>query len=90
MEKYFKYKKDEKKKKIKKIDKSLNFLEKLQDFNFKEEDLENRANNIEPQFKFENQEIKTLTNIDKKYFRRKAKKNNSVCVNKNESPFWFK
>ena len=89
MEKYFKYKKDEKNKIIKKIDKSLNFLEKLEECNITDENLENRADNIEPKFKYKNQGIKTLTDIDKKYFIRKLRKNKTVCV-KNDSSFPFK
>ena len=89
LEKYFKYKKVEKNKIIKKIDKSLNFLEKLEECNITDENLENRADNIEPKFKYKNQGIKSLTDMDKKFFIRKLRKNKTVCV-KNDSSFPFK
>ena len=89
LEKYFKYKKVEKNKIIKKIDKSLNFFEKLEECNITDEILENRADNIEPKFKYKNQGTKTLTDMDKKYFIRKLRKNKTVCV-KNDSSFPFK
>ena len=79
LEKYFKYKKDEKKRINKRIPAQLNFLEKLEVL--QEEELENRANNIEPVFKYEKQDIKTLTNIDKIYFQKKDKKRNSISYN---------
>ena len=66
LEKYFKYKKEEKKKSNKKIPIHLNFFEQLEII--QEEELENRANNIEPVYKYDKQGIKTLTNIDKKFF----------------------
>ena len=33
-----------------------------------EEELENIASNVEPEYKFDKNEVKRLTNIDKKYF----------------------
>jgi len=79
LEKYFKYKKDEKKRINKRIPAQLNFFEKLEVL--QEEELENRANNIEPVFKYEKQDIKTLTNIDKIYFQKKDNKRNSISYN---------
>ena len=77
LEKYFNYKKDEKKKFIgRRIPNDLNFLEKLEII--QEEDLENRANNIEPEFKYMRPGTKTLTNIDKKYFQKNNRKRNSI------------
>ena len=75
-EKYFKYKKNENKKNIRELPSNLNFFENLEEI--KEEELENIANNIEPEFKYKNQEVKRLTNIDKKYFQRKHKKRGTV------------
>ena len=68
LEKYFKYKKDEKKKSDdnKKVIKELSFFQDLEILS--EEELENIASNVEPEYKFDKNEIKRLTNIDKKYF----------------------
>ena len=77
LEKYFNYKRDEKKKFTgRRIPNDLNFLEKLEII--QEEDLENRANNIEPEFKYMRPGTKTLTNIDKKYFQKNNRKRNSI------------
>ena len=78
LEKYFKYKKEEKKKSNKRIPIHLNFFDQLEII--QEEELENRANNIEPVYKYDKQGIKTLTNIDKKFFEKKNKKRNSVST----------
>ena len=68
LEKYFKYKKDEKKKldDNKKVIKELSFFQDLEILS--EEELENIASNVEPEYKFDKNEVKRLTNIDKKYF----------------------
>ena len=68
LEKYFKYKKDEKKKldDNKKVIKELSFFQDLEILS--EEQLENIASNVEPEYKFDKNEVKRLTNIDKKYF----------------------
>ena len=68
LEKYFKYKKDEKKKSDdnKKVIKELSFFQDLEILS--EEELENIASNVEPEYKFDKNEVKRLTNIDKKYF----------------------
>ena len=68
LEKYFRYKKDEKKKPDdnKKVIKELSFFQDLEILN--EEELENIASNVEPEYKFDKNEVKRLTNIDKKYF----------------------
>ena len=68
LEKYFKYKKDEKKKSDdnKKVIKELSFFQDLEILS--EEQLENIASNVEPEYKFDKNEVKRLTNIDKKYF----------------------
>ena len=79
IEKYFKYKiKDENNKftDLKKCNKDLNFFDKLEII--KEEDLENIAKDIEPELKYNKQEIKRLTAIDIKYFSKKIKKNTSI------------
>ena len=71
LEKYFKYKKDEKKKldDNKKVIKELSFFQDLEILS--EEELENIASNVEPEYKFDKNEVKRLTNIDKKYFAEK-------------------
>ena len=71
LEKYFKYKKDEKKKSDdnKKVIKELSFFQDLEILS--EEELENIASNVEPEYKFDKNEVKRLTNIDKKYFAEK-------------------
>ena len=68
LEKYFKYKKDDKKKPDdnKKVIKELSFFQDLEILS--EEELENIASNVEPEYKFDKNEVKRLTNIDKKYF----------------------
>ena len=68
LEKYFKYKTDDKKFNDRLISDNLNFFENLE--NNTEEELEKIAENIEPVFKYKNQESKRLTNIDKKYFQK--------------------
>ena len=55
LEKYFKYKKDDKKK----PDDNKKVIK------------ENIASNVEPEYKFDKNEVKRLTNIDKKYFAEK-------------------
>ena len=71
LEKYFKYKKDDKKKPDdnKKVIKELSFFQDLEILS--EEELENIASNVEPEYKFDKNEVKRLTNIDKKYFAEK-------------------
>ena len=71
LEKYFKYKKDDKKKPDdnKKVIKELSFFQDLEMLS--EEELENIASNVEPEYKFDKNEVKRLTNIDKKYFAEK-------------------
>ena len=79
LEKYFKYKiKDDNNKfsDLKKCSKELNFFDKLEII--KEEDLENIAHDIEPELKYDKQEIKRLTKIDVKYFSKKVKKNSNI------------
>ena len=67
------------KKSYKRIPIHLNFFKHLEII--QEEELENRANNIDPVFKYDKQDIKTLTNIDKKFFQKKNKKRNSISYN---------
>ena len=79
LDKYFKYKKDDNKNNEKIIPRNLDFFENLE--NISEEELEKIANNIEPEFKFEKIETKRLTNIDKKYFRKKLEKRGTFSGN---------
>ena len=65
----FKFKKVEPRKK--KVINELEFFDDLEEL--KEEDLEEIANNIEPEFKMEKEVEKRLTNIDRKYFERYKK-----------------
>ena len=86
LENYFKYK-NEKKKNNKKIPDELNFFNELEEI--KEEELEKTANNIEPKFKFEKQNIKRLTNIDKKFFKKNLNKRNSVATSSDKFKLGF-
>ena len=89
LEKYFKYKNDDKKKAYnKKVLEDLKFLENLEII--KEEELENTANQIEPEFKLGNQGIKRLTNIDKKYFQKNLNKSNNLSTNDKRMSFSIK
>ena len=46
----------------------------------KEEELENIASNIEPEYKYDKTEIKRLTLIDKQYFGRRMKKRGTITA----------
>ena len=82
LEKYFKYKKDEKKKfDDKKINKELSFFQNLEILT--EEELENIASNVEPEYKFNKSEIKRMTNIDKKYFDKNILKKRTTIAGTN-------
>ena len=81
IEKYFKYKTNEEISKtydIKKCSKELSFFDKLEII--KEEELENIASNIEPEYKYDKTEIKRLTLIDKQYFGRIMKKRGTITA----------
>ena len=81
IEKYFKYKTNEEISKtydIKKCSKELSFFGKLEII--KEEELENIASNIEPEYKYDKTEIKRLTLIDKQYFGRIMKKRGTITA----------
>ena len=81
IEKYYKYKTNEeiiKTYDIKNCSKELSFFDKLEII--KEEDLENMASNIEPEYKYNKTENKRLTLIDKKYFCRRLKKRGTITA----------
>ena len=79
LEKYFSYKREDKKMNNKQIPKKLDFFDKLEIIS--EEELENIANNIEPEFKLEKKDIKRMTIIDVKYFGKNNQKRNSITGN---------
>ena len=84
IEKYFKYKKDENNIINKKITKNLDFFERLE--KIQEEELEKIASNIEPEFKYENQETKRLTKNDINFFQKMNKKINKRRTSFNPEP----
>ena len=87
IEKYFKYKKEDKKKfEDKKINKELSFFQNLEILT--EEELENIASNVEPEYKFGKFEVKRMTNIDKKYFDKNTLKKRTTISGNN--PFFGK
>jgi hypothetical protein len=87
IEKYFKYKKEDKKKfEDKKINKELSFFQNLEILT--EEELENIASNVEPEYKFGKFEVKRMTNIDKKYFDKNTLKKRTTISGTN--PFFGK
>ena len=80
LEKYFRYKKEDKKKLDDKIiNTDLSFFDNLEIE--PEEELENIANNIEPEYKFNKVQIKRLTKNDIKHFQTKMLQKRSTITN---------
>ena len=77
LEKYFNYKKDDKKKiEDKIISKDLSFFQNLEILT--EEELENIAKNVEPEYKYDKTVVKRLTNNDKKWVEKNTFKKRSI------------